>query len=151
MDYLSIEPSQPVRVTLMLADYAAVADHKVTLVGGGWRFCATAPTLMALGGMAEVPWGETNRRHVLRIELTDGNGRAVRVATAAGEQPFEIRAEFEAGRPPGVASGTSFNIPIAVTFMRPPLPLGPHVFRVFLASAEVARLGFDVVQAATPA
>ena len=65
------------RVTLMLADSAQVADGKLFyILGGGWSITGPpAPSAIAL--LVEVPWDQTNRRLEWRFELVDSDGYPV--------------------------------------------------------------------------
>jgi hypothetical protein len=140
------QPVQGLSVTLLLADYAVEALGKVTIVGAGWRHTLPQSAIMAIGGTVEIPWTETNRPHDLRIELVHQDGPQVRVATLIGEQPFQLGGRFEAGRPPGVPQGTSFTMPLALTFVRPQLDIGTYVFNVFIDNTPRASLSFSVVE-----
>jgi hypothetical protein len=141
-----VQPASSVRVTLMLADFASAEAGKVNVLGGGWRATPSGvPMQMSICGTIEIDWDATNEPHRLRIELVDGNGRRVRVATPLGEQDFEIGAEFEAGRPPGLPRGTSVTIPLAANFVRPPLPPGAYSFNVFIGDEQITHLSFNVL------
>lgn len=140
------QPVQGLSVTLLLADYAAEASGKVTIVGGGWRHTLPRSAIMAIAGIVEIPWTETNRPHDLRIELVHQDGPQVRVGTLMGEQPFQLGGRFEAGRPPGVPPGTSFSMPLALTFVRPQLDIGTYVFNVHIDDTLRASLPFSIVE-----
>ncbi|HLY02367.1 MAG TPA: hypothetical protein VKR56_07685 [Candidatus Cybelea sp.] len=140
------QPVQSLTVKLLLADYAVATEGKITIVGGGWRNTLPMSAIMAIGGTVEIPWTETNRRHHLRIALVRQDGQAVRIATPIGEQAFELQGAFEAGRPPGVPPGTSFTMPLALSFVRPQLEVGTYVFDVFVGDARKASLPFDVLE-----
>ncbi len=112
---------------MLLADYAQVADGKLTIVGGGWSLTGPAPPPFAIAILVHVPWDQANRRHTLRLELLDADGQAVTMPTEGGgdEQPivFLDDIEFEVGRPAGIKPGTPLEMPIAVN--SGPLPLEP--------------------------
>jgi hypothetical protein len=112
------------RISMMLADSAQSVGGKLYLLGGGWN--STFPGLPgAIAGIVTVPWSETNRKHVLELNLLDDAGAAVRVPTGNGDfAPLQIRNEFEIGRPPGVRPGSSFPNPIAINYLALPLQAG---------------------------
>jgi len=89
------------KVTMMLCDYAQVADGKLTIVGGGWSVTGPLPAPFALALLFEVPWDRANTRHRFRLDLVDQDGHVVFIPTDEGEEPLAIEGEFEAGRPPG--------------------------------------------------
>ena len=77
-----------VKVTMLLADFAQVADGKLTVVGGGWSL--TGPELVPFGIalLIQVPWDRAEPRHVMRLELLDADGEPILVETDEdGEQP----------------------------------------------------------------
>lgn len=45
----------------------------------------------------------------------DADGQPFQVPTPTGDQPFNVTAQFDVGRPPGVTPGRSFVIPVSVT------------------------------------
>src|SRR3954454_25236903 len=69
--------SAPVKVTMLLADFAQVADGKLTVVGGGWSLSGPEPTPFGIAILVHVPWDQANRRHTLRLELIDADGQPV--------------------------------------------------------------------------
>jgi hypothetical protein len=114
---------------MLLADFAQVADGKLTVVGGGWSL--TGPELVPFGIalLIQVPWDRANLRHVMRLELLDADGQPVLVETDDdGEQPllFFDDLPFEVGRPPGLKPGTYLDFPVAVNSA--PLPLDPGTY-----------------------
>lgn len=113
------------KVTMLLADYANVADGKLTVVGGGWSLTGPEPVPFGIAILVHVPWDQANRRHVLRLELLDADGEPVVVETEEGEEPvvFFDDVEFEVGRPAGIKPGTALDFPLAVN--SGPLALEP--------------------------
>lgn len=117
------------KVTMLLADYVQVSDGKLTVVGGGWSLTGPDPTPFGIAILVHVPWDQANRRHTLRLELIDSDGRAVTVPAPDGEagdgEPivFLNDIEFEVGRPAGIKPGTPLELPLAVN--SGPLPLEP--------------------------
>ena len=112
------------KVTMMLADYAQVADGKLTIVGGGWSVTGPMPVPFAIAILFEVPWDRANMKHRFRLDLVDSDGHVVFIPTEEGEEPLTIEGEFEAGRPPGMKPGTPLDVPIAINLPGPPMPPG---------------------------
>jgi hypothetical protein len=112
-----------VKLTLMLADSAQAVDNKLFILGGGWTLLGPVPGPTAIAILIEVPWDETNRQHVLKLELVDSDGQPVMVNTPQGAQPLQIAANFEVGRPPGIAPGSAITMPMAINLG--PLPTKP--------------------------
>jgi hypothetical protein len=124
MDTLNLEPD--VRVNVMLADFAQVADGKLNLIGGGWSVTGPEPCPFALAGLFEVPWHMTNRQHEFRFELIDLDGNAVTVETPDGDREVSFEGSFEVGRPPGLRVGGSQRVPFALNGGALPLEPGMH-------------------------
>lgn len=111
---------------MLLADFAQVADGKLTVVGGGWSITGPEPGPFGIAILIHVPWDLANTRHILRLELLDADGQPVVVEDDDGnEQPIRFFDDwpFEVGRPPGIKPGTPLEFPVAVNSM--PLPLEP--------------------------
>jgi hypothetical protein len=126
LDPLEMDPERGMKVTLVLADAAQVADGKLNVLGGGWSLTGPQPTPFALAGIIEVPWSETNRNHSFRFDLIDLDGNPVVVDGPDGEQAIAIDGRFEVGRPPGVRSGSYQPVPFALNSGPLPLPPGGH-------------------------
>jgi hypothetical protein len=140
------------RAKIQLADSAEVREGLLFLLGGGWNQVGPAPQPFALAGLLEVEWEETNARHRLDIVFEDEDGAPLSVPTPAGDQPLRIVTEFEVGRPPGVARGTSFNVPIALPLLPIPWTQGRrYVVKVNVDGQELDRLKFSVRPASGPA
>ena len=105
--------------TLLLADYAQAIDNTLYIQGGGKVLWET-PTIMALALRLQVPWTETNRRHVLRFALYGEDGRPAKIGDDA---PYEIHTAFEIGRPAGSVPGEP--LPMLFTFTLQDLTLQP--------------------------
>ncbi len=65
------------RATMMLADYAQIADGKLFISGGGWSTCGPGPTPCAVVAIFHVPWQETDEKVSFALRLIDEDGRAV--------------------------------------------------------------------------
>lgn len=116
--------SQPPRVTMMLCDYAAVAEGKLYVSGGGWSQTGPQPSQSALALLIGLPWTMANQKIRFTIKLVTQDGEPVQLsAPQGGLEPVELGGEFEVGRPPGLAPGTQLDVPLAFTMG--PMPLQP--------------------------
>jgi hypothetical protein len=146
MSGTELDPERGMKVTLMLADSAQVADGKLFVLGGGWNITGPQPVPFALAALIEVPWSGTNRKHAFKFEMIDLDGRPVTVTGPNGEQPVAFDGEFEIGRPPGVRAGAYQPVPIAVNHGPVPLPPGSHFEWRFTLDGETQedwRLAFS--------
>jgi hypothetical protein len=108
----------PMKVTMLLADAAQVADGKLYVLGGGWDVIGPQIGPTAIAMLMQVPWDQTNRRHRWRLELVDSDGEPVVVPTPmGGQEPITVGGEFEVGRPPGIPPGTPISVPSAINFV----------------------------------
>ncbi len=104
------------KVTLLLADSAQVADRKLYVLGGGLSAIGPRPQPLAVAIRIEVPWDRANVAHHWQLELLDEDGGAVMVR----DRPLVVNGRFEAGRPAGLRPGTPLSVPLAIGF--PSLP-----------------------------
>jgi hypothetical protein len=100
------------RVTMMLADHAQVADGKLFVSGGGWSVCGPGLVACAVALLFHVPWQRTNERISFTLRLLDEDGMPVSQPGPDGSQEVQAGGQFEAGRPAGLAPGTDINVPI---------------------------------------
>ena len=107
------------RVTMLLADSAQVADRKLYILGGGLTVIGPRPQPLGVAIRIEVPWDRANVAHLWRLDLLDEDGHPV----AVREQALVVHGRFEAGRPAGLKAGTPLSVPLAITF--PTLPVHP--------------------------
>jgi hypothetical protein len=114
-----------VKVTMLLADFAQVADGKLMIVGGGWSLTGPDPVPFGIAILVHVPWDQANQRHVMRLELLDADGQPVELEADEGGQPvvFVDDITFEVGRPAGLKPGIPLDFPLALN--SGPLPLAP--------------------------
>ena len=112
------------RTTLLLGDYARVAEGKLDVIGGGWTFTGPDPVTMGIGIIVEVPWDLANTTHQLALELLDPDGNLVQLDGPEGPQTIQLATEFEVGRPAGQLAGTPIPFPMAVNVNAVPLPPG---------------------------
>lgn len=136
------------RATLLLCDYAVVADGKLFVSGGGWSMVSPNVTgYIAL--LLAVPWDLANHDVEFEFRLIDEDGDPVRTADAAGnEVPLRIGARLEVGRPAGLVRGVSLDVPLAIQLPPLVLPSGRRfewVLTINGESKEDWRLPFLVV------
>ncbi|MFI9815503.1 DUF6941 family protein [Saccharothrix variisporea] len=137
-------------LTILLGDSAQVSpDNKVHALGLGWTATRTPLPPHAVIILFDIPWNETNHVFVAKVRLVDADGNPVHQLTPMGEQPIEVEAQFEAGRPPGLPPGTSLTMPLAFN-LPPGTPVRPgrYEWRVEVDGEERAnwRRGFLVVE-----
>ncbi len=101
------------RVTMMLADHAQVADGKLFISGGGWSVCGPGPVACGVAVLFHIPWQHTNEKISFTLSLLDEDGTPVSQPGLSGGQQVQAGGQFEAGRPAGLAPGTEINVPIA--------------------------------------
>ena len=130
--------------TVLLCDYAAVAEGKLFISGGGWDLLRPTAGPTALAVLVKVAWGETNRRTPLRICLVDDDGNAVTQPGPSGDPVvLEVTVTFEVGRPPGLKQGSDVSMPMAVPIG--PMSLQPdrgYEWRVEVAGVTVGKAAF---------
>jgi len=107
-----------IRVTLMLADAAQVADGKLYILGGGLSLIPAAPSPLAIAVKVDVPWDRADRVHNWKLELLDADGMPVMM----GDQPVLVQGQFEVGRSEHLQDGTALPMPLAVNFSGLTLP-----------------------------
>lgn len=130
----------------MLADYAQVADGKLTVVGAGWTQTGPVPGPFAIAALLAVPWTAISASYQLCFELIDQDGYPVMIDQGL---PLRIEAGLDVDVSASPHAGEPAVIPFALNM--PPLPLGggaySWVFSVDGQSDESWRLGFRVVEA----
>ena len=138
------------KVTLLLADSAQAVADKLYILGGGWSVTGPGPTNMALAIKIEVPWDQSNRRHVWRIELLDADGGQVQLAGPSAPQPINLSGDFEVGRPAGLPEGTPLDLPLAINLAAVPFPPGQRlVWKMYID--DETREVWDVAFTTRPA
>jgi hypothetical protein len=94
------------------------------MLGGGWDLTGPDPCPSALAILFLVPWDEANRQHQWKVTLDDADGNPVVFPSPdGGSVSIHFGGQFEVGRPPGIAAGSTLHQPVAVTIG--PLPLEP--------------------------
>ena len=119
------------KAQLLLADFAQVADGKLTVVGAGWDKTGPVPTPSAIGLLIGVPWDDTNQRHTVELKLLDSDGKPV---TDPNDKPLGLQSHFEVGRPPGLLAGADQSVVLALNIG--PLPLKPGERYVWVLSID---------------
>jgi hypothetical protein len=112
------------KVTLLLADHAEVADGKLFINGGGWTITGPDPCPYSIALYIEVPWDQANTKHTFQLDLLDSDGQAITFETPDGVEPISAEGEFEVARPLGVKAGTPIPVPLALN-LTPPPPVPP--------------------------
>lgn len=112
------------RVTMMLCDYAAVAEGKLQIIGGDWeRMGKPAPHAVAI--LIQVPWDQIGLDHQFSLRLLDLDGYPVEASGPQGE-PAEVSfsGDFRVDHNPELKPGLPASIPLAIGLG--PLPLEPN-------------------------
>ena len=121
----------PFVVTMMLADAAQAIENKLYILGGGWSITGPEPSPSAIALHVKVPWDQTNRQHVMLLELLDIDGDPVLVETPVGSQALRVENRFEVGRPAGIKPGSWLEVAVALNFGPIVLPPnGSYVWRL---------------------
>lgn len=139
------------KVTMLLADHAQIADGKLFISGAGWSFAGPGPVPCAVALIFHVPWQHTNEPVAFVLRLVDEDGHQVSQPGPNGPQAVTINGQFEAGRPPGMAAGTEMNVPAAFNVVLN-LPPGRRYTWILEADGhtdESWRLAFATRQAQT--
>jgi hypothetical protein len=101
------------RATMVLADYAQVADGKLFISGAGWSSCAPGAAPCSVAVIFHVPWHETDRRTDFSLRLIDSGGRAVVQPGSLDGMPVQVNGHFEARRLPDMSPGAELNVPMS--------------------------------------
>jgi hypothetical protein len=139
------------RVNMMLADHAQVADGKLFISGGGWSITGPQPTPFAVVLEIKVPWNLINTQRTFTLTLIDADGEPFLVQTPEGERPLRIEGQFMATPAPGVKPGSELATLAAINM--PPqqwLPGTQYEWRLEIdgKSEDDWRLPFQVRPAA---
>ena len=132
---------QQVKVTMLLADSAQVAEGKLYILGGGWSVIGPDPAPSAVALKLEVDWHETERTHHWELFLEDADGQPVTFMTENGLESIEIRGELSAMRPEGLMEGTPIDIPMAINLGPLPIEPGSRFTWKFLLDGEAVEGG----------
>lgn len=138
---------------MLLADAAQTVGGKLYILGGGWSITGPQATPMAIAIKIEVPWTDANRVHQLKLSLLDEDEQPVMKPTQEDNEPYEVTASFEVGRPPGLRPGTPLDVPLAINIG--PLSLEPgqrYTWRCYIndATKDDWRVSFSMRSPASP-
>lgn len=117
--------AEVMEVDAILANSVAVAENKLYVQGGGWDsiFTQVVPFRHPRLGLAlaiRVPWTATNQMHSFSLKIVDSDGHNIALAQTPqgvdGPQgkAYQLKGQFNVGRPPVLLPGESQVIPIAV-------------------------------------
>ena len=101
-----------IRVTLMLAESAQVAESKLFILGGGITTISATPAPLAIAAKIDVPWDRADRLHDWKLELLDADGMPVLI----NDLPVLVQGQFQVNRTDGLQPGTPLPMPLAVNF-----------------------------------
>ena len=109
-----------IRVTLLLAESAQVADGKLFILGGGISVVPPTPAPLAIAAKIDVPWDRADVLHDWKLELLDADGMPVLLS----DMPVLVQGQFQVSRGEGVQPGSPLPMPLAVNFSGLTLPAG---------------------------
>jgi hypothetical protein len=140
------------RVTMLLADHAQVADGKLFISGGGWSFCGPGPVPCSVAVLFHVPWQHTDEKMAFSLRLVDEDGHPVLQPGPRGPQPVQVDGQFEARRPPWMTPGSEIGVPMSFgsVLNLPPGRSYTWVLEVSGHTEEDWRLSFATRQASAP-
>ena len=129
---------------MLLCDSAAAVEGKLYVLGGGWSQILEVgiPVNMGLAIKVAVPWDRTNENHNLVVRLVTADGEAVRLGDQ--NEPVQATADFEIGRPPGLAPGTQLEAVFAPNFIGLVLDPDGYVWELEINGEILARAPFRV-------
>ena len=139
--------ADPVRVTMLLCDHAAVAEGKLYVAGGGWTRIEPTPTPFGIAVLIEVPWTHTDRPLSFALSLVGEDGHGVLIEEAQAKRGMRIDGQVQVARPAGVRPGTAIPVPLAFSIPGMPLPAGQRLVWELSIGGETHedwRLAFDV-------
>jgi hypothetical protein len=143
--------ARSMKVTLMIADFARVANGKLDVIGGGWSMMnAQGPFGFFVAALFQIPWDQTNAKHTFKLELLDADGQGVPIPSG---ETVRAQGEFEVGRPAGLRPGTPVDAPLVVPFGPLELEEGRYELRLTIddETKEDWFVAFTVRHATTPA
>jgi hypothetical protein len=137
------------RVTMMLADHAQVADGKLFISGGGWSTCGPGPSPCAVAVLFHVPWQETDRKVSFTLRLLDEDGHGVHQPGPESAVPVHVNGHFEAHRTAATAPGSEITVPMSFNIILQLAPGGRYIWALEVDghSDDVWQLPFATRQA----
>jgi len=131
---------------LMVADAAQVANDKLSVLGGGWRYLRVQklPTVhpFAVTAGLLVDWMETNVRHAFKLDIQNEDSKRVYAS---------VDGEFEMGRPPGIPPGSKQRVCLALNLAQQFQEDGPYLVRLLVDGRQVGSAQFFVIDMSKPA
>lgn len=157
-------PARPIRegpmihIDQILADYAAVHEHKLFITGAGINMVLATPTAetysvtFGVGILLQVPKEDANRNHRLLVALTDTSGQLVTLvdnradARVQPEDQGKIVADFDLRPGPGMNDEDEIIYPLGFQFYNLQLPhAGPYTIRSEVDGIELSYSRFRVL------
>lgn len=145
---------------VLLCDFAEVSGGKLFVSGAGISVLASGaqqapyPVNVCLAILVQVPWNETDTRHMLTIELISEAGGAQQRVLLSDQLPEDadpadlglLMVVFSANRMPTMTDGDESLMPMTVPLFGLPLPQqGPYFFSVRIDGREMDRASFRLV------
>ena len=93
------------RVTMLLADHAVVAEGKLYVNGGGWSIRPAAPTPMYLALKFDVPWDLAGHPIELELRLDGYVSKRIRLQGMENQEPPVVKLEPVKSEPTGKGKG----------------------------------------------
>jgi len=112
------------QVTMMLCDYAQVADGKLFLNGGGWSLVDSHTPPFAIAMIVMVPWDRANAPLDIELLLVDEDGHPVVQGIEGASNPVRVDGRIEVERPAAQPAGVPIDVPMVIGI--PPLQLTPY-------------------------
>lgn len=122
------------RVVTFLAQFAIVQSTNLLTVVNAPIDSLAIGAAHSLVAIVYVDWLETNIRHILRLELFDGEGETV--LSGPEREPLCVEMPVEIGRPAGVPRGMTFKIPVALNLTGLNLLPGMYEWRVKIGETK---------------
>lgn len=144
------------QIDAILCNHAEAVNNLLYIAGGGIEIAFVQPGAappyvcnMGIGIMVTVPWNETNKQHIVEVELISEDGQPVQVPVGPDvTQPLHARLAFNIGRPPGIAVGDEQHVSLAAQLPGLPMPsLGKYEFIVKIDGQGARRLPYRVMPA----
>jgi hypothetical protein len=125
---------------VILCDAAQVQGEKLFVLGGGWsqiwakQFPAQHQMAVAAGIL--IPWLETNAKHQFQLQVRSEEGAVF----------SQAQGEFEQGRPPGLAPGSTQRVMLAISMNIRIEKAGEAVAELTLDGSVAKTVPFRIVQ-----
>lgn len=143
------------KVDLLLADAARIAEGKLDALGIGWATILPGGPF-AVCGVVHIPWDQATEKHTLLLELVDGDGEPFCLPDQ--DEPFQWR--FEQDEPlrttvyPHIKPGTTLTWPFVLN-VSAGFPLEPGTLYEWRLSVdghheEIWTLPFRTIPAPPP-